>query len=149
MRRIKTDSPSQQWYNDVKKRGFTADYTHPQTKHLEPLKQKLLEIGGWAVCLPVFEEDYDKIMTRGRRFPRNKKMIRGENNQCHNNSTFLWDEFGYQICTGYALTKDGMWRQHSWCFHDNTVIETTVSRVQYFGFIMTHEEAEQFFWDNY
>lgn len=36
--------------------------------------------------------------------------------------------------TGYALSPDGLWRQHSWAYGDNLMIyETTVERVMYFG----------------
>jgi hypothetical protein len=53
------------------------------------------------------------------------------------------------ICTGYALTRDGMWRQHSWVYtRSGTVVETTVKRVQYFGFIMNETECEIFLEDN-
>jgi hypothetical protein len=41
---------------------------------------------------------------------------------------------------------------YSWVIHirprKNQVIETTVGRVAYFGFAMTPEEANQFYFDN-
>ena len=54
--------------------------------------------------------------------------------------------------TGYALSDDGMWRQHSWCIcdageeyiEDSIIIETTEKRLAYFGFIMDEEESEEF-----
>ena len=50
--------------------------------------------------------------------------------------------------TGYALSADGMWRQHSWLIHrkprSNRVVETTEPRILYFGFAMTLEHCEKF-----
>ncbi len=51
--------------------------------------------------------------------------------------------------TGYALSRDGVWRQHSWCYTDNgVVVETTEKRVQYFGYVMTEDECDQFLFEN-
>lgn len=58
-----------------------------------------------------------------------------------------------RICTGYALSEDGMWRQHSWIIwhkaRSNQIIETTVPRILYFGFVMTTEMCEEFADNNY
>jgi hypothetical protein len=73
---------------------------------------------------------------------------------CHRNSCDLWEanrnnpDIRVHIATGYALTKDGMWRQHSWVVwikaRSVKIVETTTPRIAYFGFVMTDKEAELF-----
>jgi len=144
MRKIKTDPPDREWLERA------IEHTRGRGSHPE-LKEILLDIGGWAACVPRIEPDIEKIMTRGRRFPGKSIMMKGEPSQCHSNSAFCWDanREACSICTGYALTRDGMWRQHSWILtRDGLVVETTMKRVQYFGYIMTEDECEQFLFDN-
>ena len=146
--KIKTKKPDSRWLKLARKSGFTLK-TGP--KSMSELKKILLGIGGWAVCIPKIESDLDKLLKRGRSFPGKSKMMRGEPCQCHSNSAFCWDENRElcRICTGYALSSDGMWRQHSWCYTNNgVVVETTEKRVQYFGFIMDEDECEQFLFEN-
>ena len=61
---------------------------------------------------------------------------------------FIWKEKGYRVCTGYALSDDGMWRQHSWCIdkrpRTTKIIETTEPRVLYFGYVLNDEETKRF-----
>ena len=144
--KLKTVPPDRKWVSLARERGFTL-HTGDR-KHL-PLKKLLLDIGGWSVCIPHVESDFSKLITRGRRFPGKSKTMRGHDCQCHSNVANLYENNeDFQICTGYALTRDGMWRQHSWGLFHNTVIETTVKRISYFGFILTEDEAGQFcFWN--
>jgi hypothetical protein len=56
-----------------------------------------------------------------------------------------------RIASGYALTGDGLWRQHSWGVDaaDGRVIETTVRRVRYYGVILgDDDESLEFFFSN-
>jgi len=48
--------------------------------------------------------------------------------------------------TGYAISADSLWRQHSWCYdrRRQRVVETTERRVAYLGFRMTVNEAVWF-----
>lgn len=141
---IRTKQPDQAWLRLARERGFTLRTGDPA---FLPLKKRLLEIGGWSVCTPHIEPDLEKIISRGMRFPGRSRTMRGEPSQCHRNSALCWDENRElcTICTGYALTRDGMWRQHSWVLtNEGTVVETTVKRIQYFGFPMTPEECELF-----
>lgn len=145
--KIKTLEPERGWLERARKSGFTLKTGNTGC----PLKKKLLEIGGWAACIPHLEPDLEKILSRGRRFPGKSVMMKGEPSRCHSNSAYCWDANRElcKICTGYALSRDGMWRQHSWVLHsDGTVVETTEKRVQYFGYVMTEEECERFLLDN-
>lgn len=119
------------------------------------LRDKLLSFGGQEACLPVYEEDLVKILDRGQLWVGDRiTMMRGRPSQCHMNSAYCWDanKDKAALCTGYALSSDGLWRQHSWCIHlkprKNRVVETTVERIAYFGFVMTEQEATEFYFDN-
>lgn len=128
-----------------------------QQPNLKKLREKLLEHGGDTVCLS-FDEDCEKIISRGELFKgRGSKMMKGRPSQCHSNSAELWDlnKTKVSLVTGYALSMDedglGVWRCHSWLVSKESgkVIETTEKRKSYFGFQMTEEESEQFYWDNH
>lgn len=125
------------------------------------LRLLLLEIGGEETCFPAIEEDIDHILERGRYYPGRSKMMAGRPSHCHANAAGLWEanhkEHDIHLCTGYALSDDGMWRQHTWLVHRydtatqhrTRLIETTTKRLAYFGFEMTDEEAETFADENY
>ena len=144
--KIKTNKPDRKWLELARERGFTR-----RTGARCPLKEILLDIGGWAVCVPHVEPDLANILARGRRFPGKSIMMKGEPCRCHENSALCWDtnRDSCNICTGYALTRDGMWRQHSWVVtRTGIVVETTMKRVQYFGFVLNHTECEIFLENN-
>ena len=125
-------------------------------KDFQLLQEILLSIGGSETCFPVFEEDMEKILHRGRYYAGHSKMMKGRPYQCHANSAELWErnhkDRDVHICTGYALSQDGLWRQHTWLVHRydtatqhrTRIIETTAKRLAYFGCEMSDEEAEEF-----
>lgn len=126
---------------------------------IDTLRNKLYSLcNGSEVCLPPIEEDIDAINDRGQ-FWHGKgiRMMKGKPSQCHRNTCELWEnnykEIDIHIATGYALSDDGMWRQHSWLVINKTcsttIVETTVKRIGYYGFLMTEEEALKFCGDNY
>lgn len=122
---------------------------------MDAIEKKLLSFGGDYADLPSTEEDYDAIMKRGQLFyGDHARMMPGAPSQCHSNSASLWEvnQGRCQIATGYALSKDGIWRQHSWVVQPLTlswrVWETTLERVAYFGFVMTDEECADFLYWN-
>ena len=66
---------------------------------------------------------------------------------CHANVSALWQ--GRRrgivgIATGYALSVDGLWRQHSWGLLRDGVLETTETRLKYFGIVLQGEKADKF-----
>lgn len=120
------------------------------------LRSKILEFGGEDVCFLGDDEDMDKILAYGQFwFGRNARMKKGRPSRCHANAATLWSQNreNTRICTGYALSEDGMWRQHSWLLHikdrSNQIIETTVPRIGYFGFCMTTEQCKKFAMNNW
>ena len=65
----------------------------------------------------------------------NVKFVDMTTSGCHNNCDLLLEnDDTIKIFTGYALSLDGLWRYHSWCIDkDDSIIETTESRILYFG----------------
>lgn len=124
--------------------------------HFFDLRQKLLTFAGEAVCFPPCEEDLDNILSYGQFWVGgNAKLMRGEPNQCHVNSANLWEQNKdtTRICTGYALSEDGIWRQHSWLVwhkaRSNQIVETTVKRITYYGFVMPYDMCQRFADENF
>lgn len=154
---------SEEWKKWCEKEFWFQD-TLPEMKKLHrrmndkmfDLKEKLLEFAGESACLPAYEEDLDNILKYGQFWIGNNiKMIKGFPSQCHYNSCLCWEanKDKTRICTGYALSDDGMWRQHSWLIwmkpRSNQIVETTTKRIAYFGFVMTKEQCEKFEEDNF
>ena len=108
------------------------------------LKKKLLSIGGDLVVAN-YEEDLLDILKRGTLWNKTDKYVPGMTSQCHHNTANLYmKEKIDQIVTGYALSSDGLWRQHSWGLLKNKTVETTERRIKYFGFVLDEEESEEF-----
>lgn len=149
----KRELSSRWWYSENIKNEIVD--TELKNKMIK-LRETLLSFGGEEVCLPVVEEDIDNILSRGQLWMGDKvDMMRGEPCQCHSNSAACWsaNKDKTTIVTGYALSEDGLWRQHSWVIHfkprQNRIVETTRRRVLYYGFAMTEKECEDFEYYNY
>ena len=112
----------------------------------------LLSIGGVGV-VPSEEPDLDKLLERGYlRDARGVRMKKGRPVQCHGNAARIWEmnRNWAVIVTGWALTADGLWRQHSWVKdrRDDRLFETTTKRELYFGFDLEPAEAVIFYLNN-
>ena len=59
----------------------------------------------------------------------------GERPDCHVNAVALWRRGdAIAVGTGYALSPDLIWRQHSWAWdRDGRLIETTETQTRYFS----------------
>lgn len=143
----------------IKARWFIeSPKTEKEKKEMEgllALHDKLLSFGGQEVVMPDIEEDLKKILKRGQLFyGDHARMMRGKPSQCHRNSALMWDanRGRCQIATGYALSEDGLWRQHSWVVQPLTlswrVWETTEKRIAYFGFVLDDDECDEFLYNN-
>jgi hypothetical protein len=141
------NSPSQvRWHVVRDREAFERNENHlryhsTQTPEWEILSHRLKAIGGTVVSA-AFEEDIHLILRHGKTWvPLQKDIIlrRGEAIRCHDNSVLFQAAHPHlHVCTGYALSNDGIWRSHSWCFEQRTcsIIETTVKRVAYHGAIL-------------
>lgn len=142
-----------EWQDLINKdKWWASGYTGSEKGRAKEIAliNKIRSFGGHEVCMPHIEEDVDKLMSRGQLWYGDiTRLMQGDPSQCHRNSCYLWEEnikeHEVAIATGYALSKDGMWRQHSWLMHRKhrsvEIIETTEIRVAYFGYVMTCDEA--------
>lgn len=142
---------SHQWWGTCATPNPKNEKEAAAMKKMFLLRDRLLSFGGEEVCLPLVDPDYDAVMERGQFFyGKNIRMRKGRACQCHRNAAYLWKDSNksMQICTGYALSSDGMWRQHTWLMQPLErrwqIIETTVRRLAYFGAILTNQESERF-----
>lgn len=147
-----------------REKWWATNFIRPNTPFelaVLPLRDRLLSFGGQEVILAENEEDFKPIMGRGQLWVGDRViMMKGAPNQCHRNSSYCWEanrdfpDGKVVLVTGYALWKDGYWRQHSWCVvrrngcYMSTVIETTTKFLAYFGYVMTEEESWRFLYDN-
>lgn len=130
----------------LRERKMTNDSTHPNPV-VERLKTVLFDFGGEAVAMNGPSSNLELILQRGKLVSGEGADFRkGNPSDCHANSGDGFVRFGNQIATGYALSIDGIWREHSWNVDQasGTIIETTELRIAYFGYILDREEAERF-----
>lgn len=99
---------------------------------------------GGEEIVPRYEGDLDEIMQRANLFRKNVRFIDGSPSSCHSNIAMLYQGGGMRIAVGWALSDDGLWRQHTWGIDSNGIIETTEVRDKYFGFILNDVESELF-----
>ena len=143
------------WYHKNKENPVCAPHIKFDERMFK-LREKLLSFAGSEVCMPVVDEDLDEILSHGQIWYGDRiQMKLGRQSQCHRNSASLWNKNKekYVLCTGYALTEDGMWRQHSWLVEPRVkksrIIETPPPRFLYIGIGMNNDQAKNFFELNY
>ena len=119
---------------------------------MQELIDTLLALGGDAVVC-VYEEDLGVLLDGAHGLPpadvQDYLVIEDamEPSQCHQNvaTLFLSDAIN-AIATGWTLTDDGLWRQHSWGIVDvdgvPAIIETTMKRDIYWGVRLTRKISE-------
>jgi hypothetical protein len=122
-----------------------------RSPRLGVLRDLLLNHGGHEVVFFWPEPHVTELHERGREFPGpgSLHVVMAMNN-CHANAALLWMGSGgaVEIVSGYALSEDGLWRQHSWGLDRGRVVETTAPRNRYFGFVLTEVEARAFSREN-
>ena len=81
------------------------------------LESIVLRGGGYAV-VPRFNPDQmiDLLVQGGQSFSAEHASLKaGAERECHMNSVALWQAGeASAIGAGYALSEDGLWREHSW-----------------------------------
>jgi hypothetical protein len=100
------------------------------------LNRKLLKEGGKILVVHPgsVERIADLVFRYGLPVKAPITNKRGAKNDCHRNTAKLWRAGKLDaICVGYGLSEDGLWREHYWGVKDDHIVETTVSRVAYFG----------------
>jgi uncharacterized protein DUF4265 len=133
--------------NSAVEAGFTLEKSLPRFAHLEGLKQQLLTIDGWAVVLLDGETHASALQERGElRDGDSAERREMTPSACHSNVSDVYlSDTSLTPWVGYALSADGMWRQHGWlATAQGTLIETTVARVKYFGIPLVGAEALEY-----
>jgi hypothetical protein len=82
---------------------------------------------------------------QGERWQAAVRPCPGMASSCHRNAVELWRQgTATAIGTGYGLSDDGLWREHSWgVASDGSVLETTEPRTTYFGVALRDEGADR------
>src|SRR6266487_4221492 len=109
------------------------------------IENKLLTYGGKElVCLP--EDNLERLLDGEIMTCQKVIMKKGMVSECHLNALTLYlNHPGLYTCAyGYALSNDGLWRQHSWLVRkDGAIIETTEKRLLYFGFLLNEKDIKE------
>lgn len=120
-----------------------------ENPNLEYVWGLLLFFGGdEVVAAKESDEEIDNLFERGfLQDGGDARMVRGDPCSCHSNTANQWssNKRSRVIVTGYALSADGLWRQHSWLLNTKgRILETTVPRVLYFGYALSPYESRYF-----
>jgi len=137
--------------DEMLRAAFAGDPKYTQ------LENTLLTIGGKRMVW-MLEPHLDELLSRGKLFP---KLVRyadrygGQMNACHQTAARMYEGMAeyYQIATGYALSNDGLWRQHSWVCcrppsRGGLYEPTPIKRERYYGFLLSDDEASEFVQSN-
>jgi hypothetical protein len=134
----------------LRSRNLAAFEENPRLAELET---RLLDLGGTTALLFLREPRAGELLDRGRSFSGDgARRARGKKSDCHANAARLFcrSEGKVRIASGYALSPDGLWRQHSWGWdpEKSLVIETTEDRDLYYGYVLDDPESLEFILGN-
>jgi hypothetical protein len=119
-----------------------------QQPDLRVLRTLLLGFGGvHMVAHPGPDPDLPRLIGAGLVMTGPVMLRIMKKNGCHENVSRIWASKQHKIAgigTGYSLSDDGLWRQHSWGIRRNGIIETTSLRVKYFGVLLQNQYADLF-----
>jgi hypothetical protein len=119
-----------------------------QQPEIEPLRTLLLEIGGVELVAPSgLDLDVSFLIDEGFLMGDSIICEMMERSLCHENVARLWKAKHRGLVgvgTGYALSDDGLWRQHSWGVRRSGILETTKVRMKYFGRVLQGRDANSF-----
>jgi hypothetical protein len=129
---------------DVTAERFARRVAHQSRRYPPPgyevawnrLAHVLLSHGGERVVPPLTPDLLiDVFRTRGRLWSSPVRFVPGQASACHRNAVALWRAGDASaVGSGYALSDDGLWCEHTWAVADDgQLIETTEPRVAYSG----------------
>jgi hypothetical protein len=132
-----------EWEALIRDKNRAAFAEDPRRVELE---RRLLGLGGTIALLFLADPQIGELLDRGRYFPGAGALMRlGEPSACHANTAmmFVRSRGEVRVASGYALTPDGLWRQHSWGVdvEDGRILETTCRRVRYYGYVLNDVES--------
>ena len=136
---------------NTEQRKLLARRLRAATRHqpqIPILRDKLLDIGGVELVAPAFPDlEIPTLIHAGFLMPGPVVVRAMQRSACHHNVARLWlrrRRTLTAVCTGYSLSDDGLWRQHSWGACHGSIIETTILRQKYFGVMLQGESAGMF-----
>jgi hypothetical protein len=119
-----------------------------QQPEIRILRELLLGIGGFQlVAPPGLDSDVPLLIDAGFIMVGPVQCEAMGDSKCHQNIAKLWTQKHQGIIgigTGYALSDDGLWRQHSWGLGREGILETTRERTTYFGVLLQGGDADSF-----
>jgi hypothetical protein len=105
-------------------------------------------MGGVELVAPTgFDPDIPFLIASGFAMAGTARFRIMEGSACHVNVARRWkakNDGLVGVGTGYALSGDGLWRQHSWGIRRDGILETTTRREKYFGVRLKAKEADSF-----
>jgi hypothetical protein len=141
------DQPEMQvWAKSLKEGMDHIERTSGPQRAL--LHRNLLAVGGHGVGFQD-DVDVDLVNAHGQIYTSSVVAGPGTNGYCHWNVAALYRKGEVDaIGTGYVLDSAKMcWRQHSWGFRRDKIVETTPANIGaagYFGVRLTRQEAKAF-----
>lgn len=108
-------------------------------RHWRSWCRTLLSFGGSLVVPPGSPDaDLGALLAGASAFRSRVRFSSEDAGDCHRNVAALWIDGAIEsIGTGYALSDDQLWRQHSWGVDaDGVLVETTDERRAYVGIVL-------------
>lgn len=115
---------------------------------LRLLRRLLLGLGGIHLVAPTSPDPTLPLMIDAG-FVMAGPVVRRTmgKSQAHRNVAEIWAKKKHELVgigTGYALSADGLWREHTWGLRREGILETTAPRVKYFGNLLLYRVADSF-----
>lgn len=79
------------WVNKNQVYNGTSHFDPKTLDAMRKLHDRILTFGGDEVCMTAFDEDAQKILSRGQFFYGGSYIRKGQDCQCHCNSANLWN----------------------------------------------------------
>lgn len=125
------------------------DDAHPgYARAFRALEAAMCRHGGHAaVVAPWAYLHLEEQLTRSALRQGTVEYWDGAPSECHANAARRWvrSSGADAIVTGFALSTDGLWREHSWnetgAEDARVILESTCARVAYFGMVCDDGEA--------
>jgi hypothetical protein len=122
-----------------------ASAQQPELKLLKPL---LLKLGGAYVVAPQRPDPDLPLLIEFGFVTSGPVLVKSMDHQaCHRNVAEIWKARKHGVVaigSGYALSSDDLWWEHSWGILREGILETTTKRLKYFGLVLQGAKADSF-----
>jgi hypothetical protein len=122
-----------------------ASAQQPELRLLKPL---LLKLGGAYVVAPQRPDPDLSLLIESGFVTSGAVLVKSmDHHACHRNVAKVWKARKHGIVaigSGYALSSDDLWWEHSWGIRREGILETTKQRLKYFGLVLQGAKANSF-----